>query len=503
MKVAVALFIVLFTIQHTVGQSIETTDTVSYARSLAWKKQFEDADQLLTAYNSYHAGLNSLQLHAQVLYWKKAYSRSMACYNDAIIRFPGSYALKFDYGRMLFELNHLNKAKILLNEVLAHDSSQAEAAKYLAYIDLWTGHLRPAGDKAKNILKKDAGNADALAILGQIKNYTTPYLLLNVGHESDDQPRTGNCYRIEAGQYRSWCWSPVLQAQINQYAINDSSYRSLWLQAANKISIGSKTSFQLAAGMFQHLLHSGGAYFTGRIGIMQKLGAFYSLEAAFEKKPYQYSIASVIKPVLAEDATIALNLNKNDKWLGKAGYQQQHFADTNNIHTAYAWLLFPVVTTKTFKLKAGYAFSYANSDKNNYVPKSPASVPAAALHSTLPGVYDPYFTQQRQVINALLASMSISFSTAVELSTRVSVGIYAHADNPSLTVERSRSNQTYINKSYATLSYTPVEWVNTLQVKLSPAFSIQCVYNYAQLLFYTRNQGSVQLKYNFIHDAAK
>jgi len=45
--------------------------------------------------------------------------------------------------------------------------------------------------------------------------------------------------------------------------------------------------------------------------------------------------------------------------------------------------------------------------------------------------------------------------------------------------------------------------VNTLQVKLSPALSVQCVYNFSRLLFYTSNQGSLQLKYNFIHGAAK
>lgn len=503
MKAIVALFVVSLIIQESVGQSIEPADTVNYARSLAWNKQFNEADQLLTAYNDHHSNLEALQLQAQVLYWKKAYRRSTDLYEEAINRFPDSYSLKLDYGRMLFELNHLNRAKALLNEVIAHDSMQQEANKDLAYIDLWTGHMQSAGDKAKKILKKDAGNADALSILNQIKNYTTPYVLINMGSESDDQPRTGVRYDLETGAYRSWCLSPVLKAQMNSFTINDSNYRSLWVQVGNKISIGSKTSFQLSAGIFQHLLSTGSSYFTGKAGITQKLGSFYSAEAAFEKKPYQYSIASIIKPVLEEDATLALNLNKNDKWLGRACYQRQHFNDTNNINTVYAWLLFPVVSTKAFKLKTGYAFSYANSDKNNYVAKSPGEASATALHSTLPGIYSPYFTQQNQLINALLAAMGISFSANAQFTTQISVGIYAQADNPFLTVERSRSNQTYINKSYATISYTPVEWVNTLQIKLSPAFAVQCTYNYSKLLFYTRNQGSIQLKYNFIHGATK
>lgn len=409
------------------------------------------------------------------------------------------------FARSLAYQKHFNEAKKLLSEVIARDSSQPEANKLLAYIDLWTGHINAARQRAKKILQNQPGNQDAVTILNQIKAYTTPYVMLNMNLESDDQPRTGNSYGFEAGMYRSWCWSPVIQAQLNRFTIGDSSYNSLWLQAGNKINVGTKTTISFGAGVFQHLLNTGSSYFTGRLGITQKMGASFSAEAGFEKKPYQYSIASVTKPVLEQDLTLALNFNKNDNWLGKVGYQQQHFNDSNNIHTAYAWLLFPIVKSKAFNLKAGYAFSYANSDKNNFVSTKPLSdIPASAVaHSTLSGIYDPYFTQQNQLINAVLASVSISFSKSIQFSTRASIGVYAQANNPSLTYEKDRGNQAFISKTFSTITYTPVECINSLQVKLSPAFSIQAFYNYSKLLFYTRNQGGLQLKYNFINGSTQ
>jgi len=466
-KAAVTPIIVLFTIYQTCAQSINRQDTIAFARTLAYQKQFNEADQLLTGYNEHHSDVNALQLHAQVLYWMKQFDRSAAVYENTINRFPNAIALQLDYGRMQFELYHLNKAKSILMKVIAHDSTQTEAG----------------------------------TILKQIKTYTAPWVMLNMNLESDDQPRTGNSYGFEAGMYRSSLWSPVIQAQLNRFIISDSNYNSLWLQAGNKINVGNKTTISFGAGVFQHLLNTGCSYFTGRLGITQKMGASFSAEAGFEKKPYQYSIASVTKPVLEQDVTLAVNFNKNDNWLGKIGYQQQHFNDSNNIHTVYAWLLFPVIKSKTFNLKAGYAFSYANADKNNYVSSKPLSAipPSAVANSTLSGVYDPYFTQQNQLINAVLASIGISFSKSIQFSTRASVGIYAKANNPSLTYEKDRSNQAYISKTYSTITYTPVEWVNSMQVKLSPAFSIQAFYNYSKLLFYTRNQGGIQLKYNFIN----
>jgi hypothetical protein len=214
----------------------------------------------------------------------------------------------------------------------------------------------------------------------------------------------------------------------------------------------------------------------------------------------------VRKPVLENVLSLAAVFNKSDSWLGKAGFQKQNFADNNNINTTYAWLLAPLVKQKNLKVQVGYAFSYAHADKNNFVATVPLStlINTTPLYGTVSGIFDPYFTPQNQFINSLLASINIGLSEKVQFSSRTNIGVFAQADNPFLTLEKNAGNQQYyINKGYSTIKYTPVEWVSNLQLNLSLKFSVHLNYTYQKFLFYTNNQGGIQLKYNFIHDKTR
>jgi hypothetical protein len=402
---------------------------------------------------------------------------------------------------MLFELGKLKKAQALLNDFITSDSLNVEANIMLAYINMWAGYNKAAKDRADLVLKQYPDNKEAISILKQIHTYTAPYISAGTNFQSDDQPKTGTGFAFETGVYRSWVLSPTLQAQFNDFKVNDSSYQSSWIQAGNKISWGTGSGLSFAGGVFQHIINSGNSYFTGRMGITQKFSSHFSGEAGFEKRPYQYSVASVRKPVMEKVLSVAAGLNKSDNWLGKAGFQRQNFADDNNINTAYLWLLAPLVKQKRFKVQAGYAFSYANADRNNFVTAAPLAtlINSTLLYGSVSGVYDPYFTPLNQIVNSLLASINIQLSEKVHFSSRTNIGVFAQADNPFLTLEKNAGNQQfYINKAYSTVRYTPLEWVSNLQLNLSPKFSIQLNYSYQKLLFYTNNLGRIQLKYNFI-----
>ncbi|WP_166690558.1 hypothetical protein [Fibrivirga algicola] len=44
---------------------------LAFARSIAYKKNFAEADRLLSRFTSTKNEVNALRLHAQVLYWMK------------------------------------------------------------------------------------------------------------------------------------------------------------------------------------------------------------------------------------------------------------------------------------------------------------------------------------------------------------------------------------------------------------------------------------------------
>ncbi len=502
MRKIILLVSTILIINIAKSQNSSPVDTIEYARSKAFEKDYSVADKLLTEYNRFHKEVNALRLHAQVLYWMKQFNRSIEVYEKTLSNFPGISVVKLDYGRLLFELGKLKKAQALLNDFITNDSLNVEANIMLSYINMWSGQNKAAKDRANLILKQYPDNKDAISILNQINIYTTPYISAGTNFQSDDQPLTATGFAVETGVYRSWALSPTLQAQYNDFKIPEGKYQSLWIQAGNKISLGIGSTLNVAGGLFQHI-NSGDSYFTGRIGFTQKISRSFSGEAGFEKKPYQYSIASVRTPVLENVLSLAAGFNKSDNWLGKAGFQRQNFEGNNNINTAYLWLLAPLVKQKNFKVQVGYAFSYAHADKNNFVAAAPLStlINTTPLYGTVSGIFDPYFTPQNQFINLLLASINIGLSKKVQFSSRTNIGVFAQADNPFLMLEKSTGNQQYyINKGYSTLKYTPIEWVSNLQLNLSPKFSVHLNYTYQKFLFYTNNQGGIQLKYNFIHD---
>ncbi|ARK09208.1 hypothetical protein A6C57_02085 [Fibrella sp. ES10-3-2-2] len=68
-----SLFIFLiFSFVHTAfGQTPFPVDMLAFARSIAYKKNFAEADRLLSRFTSTKNEVNALRLHARVLYWMK------------------------------------------------------------------------------------------------------------------------------------------------------------------------------------------------------------------------------------------------------------------------------------------------------------------------------------------------------------------------------------------------------------------------------------------------
>lgn len=498
LKKLAAFFLFLFIFLQVRSQTTQRVDTIDLARSIAYEKKFSAADSLLGHYNKDNNDINGLRLHAQVLYWMKAFDRSIAVYEKALALFPHEKIVHLEYGRILFNLNKMTKARQFLDTYVKHDSLNAEANILLSYIDFWQGHIQAAKKRSLFLLQHYPGNAEAQDILKQIRYNTSPYLKTGIDFLSDDQPRDGVNYTIEGGVYKSWFFSPVLQATIYQFNATDSIYNSSWFRIKNTIQGASGFSLVFGGGLFHHGA-ARSTHVTGSVEAAQVIAKRFSLNAGYEKKPYQYTIASLKNMVLEAVSSFSLSYNKNDKWLGKSGYESHHFKDDNKVNTFYFWLLAPLLHKNGFSLKGGYAYSYAHADKNNLIPGQPLNkiISSTALHGPVQGMYDPYFTPQNQMIHSLLASIRIGLSKTASFASRASISISATADNPGLTLEK-KANQFYIEKKYETTKYNPSTWVSELQVGLSKKFFISANYTLEHLLFYTNNQGGIQLKYLFL-----
>jgi hypothetical protein len=490
------IFIFILISNNSFAQNPGITDTVNLARSLAHEKKFDEANNLLTIYTSHHTDANAFRLQAQVLFWMKKFNDATAVYEKTLNLFPGVAAVKLDYGSMMYQLNKFSKARQLLKDYLIFDSTHQETIKMLAYIDLWTGHITAAKKKAASLERLQPGNADADYILQQIADYTAPYIKLQGAAYSDDQPLQRQSFEPEAGVYKSWLFSPYIKASLYSFDA-DQVYKTSWIEAGNKISLASsKTDLEFSAGYFQANNYNGEMSWKAKL--VQKISPSFSVDAATQKKPYQYTLASIKNPFLYQVTELGLNFVRKSRWLGRAAYQNQSFGDSNSVYTVYAWLLAPLLQKVKFSLKAGYAFSYADAEVNTFKPKQTTAIPPMQ-NTPINGVYDPYFTPSKQTVHSLLASLDITFSRRVSFSSNLNVGVYANAYQPSYFVDRNGLGPFFINKKYDNYSYTPVTLSAELKTNLSQNFIINTIYNYNSLIFFKSHFINLQIKYLFLH----
>ncbi len=480
--------------QHTAA-----IDTFEIARTKAFNKDFKEADRLLTLYTTSKPEIHSLRLHAQILYWMKNFARSAQVYETALAAFPDSNILKLDYGRLLFETKNLRKAQLLLTDYLVTDSMNAEANILLSHIDLWKGRLSTAKQRSLLMLTWYPGNKESIGILREINNQTTPYLNAHVQVLSDDQPMKAAATHIEMARYKSRYFYPSLSVTINRFSVTENVLGSSIVQAGNQFTFG-KFSLSLMAGLFQTT--ESDLKLIGKVAISQKLSNYFTADAILEKRPYQFTTASVKTPVIPLVQSLAIRYNHSEKWLGKAEYEVQSFGDHNRVQTAYFWFLAPVLSKDFFNLKTGYGLTYADAHSSKYQANEPLNLVRVKypLYSHIPGTYDPYFTPIKQLSNSLLIVFKSKVSPVITMSCRGSFGLLARADNPYLYLDKSRGNVYFINGTTYSLKYTPIEVVSDVSVKLSTRLSTTAVYTYRSLLFYKRHEGLLQFKYLFIHD---
>jgi tetratricopeptide (TPR) repeat protein len=472
-------------------------DTLTLARNIAYQKDFETADKLLTQYNNDHTDLNALRLHAQVLYWMKAFDRSTALYEKAMTIFPNPSGLHLDYARVSFNLGKLSKAKSLLSIYRQVDSTNVEADIMNAYLKLWTGKLASANKRADKILQQYPTNVEANDIKKTIGMWTVPYVKAGTQFFSDDQPVKGSTYYIEGGVYKSWLFAPTVQAAMYHFKTNDSSFHSTWLQLSNAVQLTPTTKLNLKGGYFQQ--NGNESALTGSAEISQTFAHHFSLNALIGHQPYQYNIASMRMLVMEDVSGVGLSYSRNNKWYGKLGYDTYEYGDENKVHVAYFWMLAPVISTSHISFSAGYAFRYADALNTTYTSKQSMQdvINNWPPVNGIPGFYNPYFTPEGQVAHSALASLKISPSKKIHFTSTLNYAFSAKADNPYLFVD-SHDNGLYFNHGFAQVNYTPIAWVNELNITASKRLSFAANYVYNKLLYYTIRQGSIELKYVFV-----
>lgn len=458
-------------------------DTLALAREKAFGQNFHAADQLLQAYNARRDDLSALWFHAQVLFWKKDFTRSAEVFERAISAFPEAHFLRLEYGRNLWNQGEIYPAQEQLLSYLGTDSLHFEANMLQAYIEYWTGRLPLAKKRIGLLQAQDPSYSPVQDLLAELESVSAPWLSLKTGYLSDDQPLGASQTELEGGKYISWLLNPTFHVEYSHFGWEGEIHPVFQAQLRNQVFFGkTKTRAELSAGLMAPLSGESPAKMLGGILVSQSLPAHFTLEAGLHQRPYLYTLASIRAPLTETFSQAALRFDYQGKWLGKAAFEQQAFSDQNAIQTAYAWFLATLLDRWGLRVQAGYAYSHATAGESRFQPDQ---------------TYAPYFTPANQEVHAILGSLRYS-PKKWQFAARVSAGVSAQADIPYFYLDLNPDGEVENFIGFSRDSYSPLEITGEVSRGLGAHSSLSAVYSYQRLLFYTLHYGGLQIKHQFV-----
>lgn len=503
MRREIILFLIfLFINQLAFSQSQGLYDSLGTARQLMNEKKISEAIMILrSCEKSYPGNVHVIRLRGQALYWSKDFEATHSYFKVSIERYPNLQVLNLDYGRILFELNQLNDAKLYLLKYLKQEPEDAECNLMLGKIAYWQGKSQDSSLKYLNVVHKNyPTNQQAIDLIKEVRQNRSPYLKIGLSKYSDSQPLESIQTSIESGFYQSAWLQPGVQFQNRSF---DGNLNARLLEFTNKTAfIKSKTEVLMRVGVFQNSWTTKAPYTAG-VEIRQKILNDFEITGNIDLSPYMYTLKSLTRNVMQTNYTASLGRETGDKFKGKVTFRHQLFEDKNYVQWFSIWTLFPILRTSALKFEIGYAFLAAWSKENRFVLENPeaANTSPTSQINRYPGVYDPYFTPENQIGNSLLAKGDLKLGSSITISFNANVGVYSKIDYPEFfQYQTGNSQQGGVEKIFTNTKYTPLDLKSTINWRLSQKILLSAEYIYFKTIWYDSHTLGAGLKMNFWND---
>jgi len=425
-RLIIICLLICFPIE-SISQIINKYDSMDLAKDMMYNQRLAEAIGILEILDEkYPEEENVKYLYSQALYWNKDYKQTIAYIRNTDSPSPG---LNLHYGKILFELNRLKEAQVFLSTYLLSHQVDMEALLLLARISYWqSGSTKGALGYIDQILINDPLHAQALKLREEIYLNTATQVQLNARYYHDSQPLQAMMYSTRLSFYHNSWLQPAVQVNTNQYADGG---QVLMANFSNRIVFPNTTSeLGLTSGVFSNSW-SNELTPTWSVAFKQKTLHNLFLTAEAGQTPYLFTLASIGQNLMPISLATSLVKESGTGWSGKVTLQQWQFMDENSIRSMSSWVLVPLIQHPSLSLNIGYAFMMANADHNRFILEDPSIVPIT-FGEVLPGVFDPYFTPQNQMVHAALAKVDINFSKKFRASLNSNIGLHATIDNPNI-----------------------------------------------------------------------
>lgn len=511
-KAVVILLCLALSITGAKAQSESYVTVSSQVNEHLAKQEYSQALEKLRKYNLTHPKEEkAIVLYAKILYWNKEFDKSTAVYEKAMQDFEQSKSLHYDYAKMLYEMHQFNKSKDIFLLYHALDKSNAEANYLLANLFYWNGQNYKAIellefniDSLTPSLEKITASKELLLVIKQTQK---PNLLLGTSYYWDSQPITKSINKLELAAYKSRFLAPKIALDV-QYFTNKGFLNQVLV--ANSFQLN-PLQLKIDAGIgFAHLSTVEKTQnVIGNVSLEKKFKNYVRFKTTVEQKVYSYTLSSLNTLLLEKDWNSSLSwgsekqdIAKNSSflniknWNAETAFLLQKF-EGNSINNFYTWLLSPTIAIKKIEVRLGYVYSFSNAQNIQFTPvKSLSETLAHWNKDEIQGVYNPYFTPNKQQIHSVLAQAKIPISHSISVMAKAKVAVFAEAYAPYIYLADNNGSLAFQTDS-APLNYSPFELNLDLNYRMNPKNEFKVSYTNTKAFFFTSQLINFQLKHSF------
>lgn len=332
---------------------------------------------------------------AETLAWEKQFARAEALYREALAAAPGSRDLSLGLGRVLLWEGRSLEARAVLAPLAARDPADADALEAHAQAAYWSGDYRSARRDFARVLALRPDSPVARKSLDEIASASRARWEVSAAGLSDDQPyRTaGLAARVSvfSDPLTRWDFSAGGQVLRAPDAADDRTDVP-WGR------VGVETVFpslRLTAAGWLEARRAPDATTLGlwSVSLRRALGSGGALSFVADRREIFATRASLADHPNVTRAGLAWSWESRAHASAGAEAFLLRYFDGNRGVAASAWALFPVFTAGAFRLNAGPAVSYRDTDETRFVVAGTASTPDAGFFRyAYTGAYVPYWT---------------------------------------------------------------------------------------------------------------
>ncbi len=421
---------------------------------------------------------------------KEALNYFQLAYNQE----PSDLVLLMELVKQYFSMGYYKEVKKYSPPLLANSTTKVETLALLAQVYFWEYRYSDSEWYVGEIEKVEPKHPLIQKIRQMIKEATAHDLKLYVDFKTDNQPLNQLAERIEMSRKKSWFLSPMLEYGHLDFSTGESSNRVV---VGNQLIFAPlKLSVEAKAGVYQ--MAGFNADFVGSLIVKKKIWKQLELKAGVEQSPYLGTLSAAQSPILQQNFHFELEY-LNDKNLSfNALYNEQHFNDNNKVKTFGLWGLYHVLEIQKFQFSLGYGFNYSDANKNTFTPvKSLDEYVAEENDNPIEGIYDPYFTPERQIVNSGVLVVKFKPNSKFDAGLTANIGIYSTHQNPYFYIDSNSSGDLVYVKKYAKTNFFPADARLFATYHLSPQFAVKAYYSYQQTFYYSIHSLGFMLNYKF------